>query len=320
MSRYRHNLPQLSADFFLADGGLETTLMFHEGLELPHLSAIAIVHQQQGIEAIRRYCRNYIDIARKHQIGISFDTTTWRASSDWGEMLGYTSDQLAEANRLAVRILEEVRDEHETPNSPIVIAACVGPRGDGYRPEFIMSPNEAQQYHQPQIDTFAETAADYICAMTMTHTGEAIGIVLAAKQANMPVAISFTVETDGRLPTGQPLGEAITEVDDATDRYAAYFMINCAHPTHFADAVSVDEPWLERLRGIRANASRLSHAELDEATELDTGDPVDLASHYAALRAGPLRHVTIMGGCCGTDHRYIEQIALSCLPRLETMS
>jgi S-methylmethionine-dependent homocysteine/selenocysteine methylase len=225
---YRHNLPQLSADFFLADGGLETTLMFHEGLELPHLASIAIVHQQQGIDAIRRYCQNYIDIARKHQVGISFDTTTWRASSDWGEKLGYTPDQLAEANRLAVRILEEVRDEYETPNSPIVIAACIGPRGDGYRPEFIMPPDEAQQYHQPQIDTFAETAADYICAMTMTHAGEAIGVVRAARQAGMPVAISFTVETDGRLPTGQALGEAIIEVEDATNGYAAYFMINCA--------------------------------------------------------------------------------------------
>lgn len=206
MSRYRQKLPQLSADLFLADGGLETTLMFDDGFDLPHFASIVLVHQPKGVGAIRRYCRNYIDVAQRFGVGISFDTATWRASSDWGEKLGYTPDHLAEANRLAVCILEEVRDEYETPGSPIVIAACVGPRGDGYRPEFIMSPDEAQQYHQSQIDTFAETEADYIGAMTMTHTGEAIGIVRAAKQTGMPVVISFTVETDGRLPTGQPLG------------------------------------------------------------------------------------------------------------------
>ncbi len=317
MSRYRNHLPQLSADLFLTDGGLETTLLFDEGFDLPHLAAIVLVNQSEGVEAIRRYCQNYIEVAQRFGVGISFDTATWRASSDWGEKLGCTPDELAEANRLAVRILEEVRDEYESPTSPIVIAACVGPRGDGYRPEFLMSPEEAHEYHQRQIDTFTETAADYVGAMTMTHTGEAIGVVRAAGQAGMPVAISFTVETDGRLPTGQPLGEAITEVDAATGRSAAYFMVNCAHPTHFAEAVSEVAPWTGRLRGIRANASRLSHAELEACTELDTGDPADLASHYAALRAGPLKHVTILGGCCGTDHRHIEQIAAAaCRPSM----
>jgi homocysteine S-methyltransferase len=170
-----------------------------------------------------------------------------------------------------------------------------------------MTAEEAERYHSAQVRTFSETAADMVSALTMTYVEEAVGIARAARAAGMPAAISFTVETDARLPSGQALGEAIEQADAETDGGVAYFMINCAHPTHFADVLEADEPWADRIRGLRANASAKSHAELDEAEELDEGDPVELGAQYRALRPR-LRNLNVVGGCCGTDHRHIAEI------------
>ena len=195
----------------------------------------------------------------------------------------------------------------------MVISGCLGPRGDGYVPDRAMSEQEAKTYHREQVDTFAGTAADMVCAITMNYVEEAVGIARAAQQANMPVAISFTVETNGKLPTGQTLKAAIEQIEEATSGYPCYYMINCAHPTHFEPVLTAGEPWVERIRGLRANASRMSHAELDESPDLDTGNPAELGREYAELKSR-LRQLNVMGGCCGTDGRHIERIATACLP------
>jgi S-methylmethionine-dependent homocysteine/selenocysteine methylase len=146
-----------------------------------------------------------------------------------------------------------------------------------------------------------------VTAITMTNAGEAIGVARATQAVGMPVAISFTVETDGRLPTGQGLTEAIAEVDEATRSAPAYYMINCAHPSHFDGTLQGTGAWLDRIRGLRANASRLSHAELNEAPDLDAGDAEELGrEHGAIVRRRP--RINVLGGCCGTDHRHIERI------------
>jgi S-methylmethionine-dependent homocysteine/selenocysteine methylase len=181
-------------------------------------------------------------------------------------------------------LLEELRGEGENGDPPIVISGCVGPQDDGYNPSELLSAEAAQEYHSTQIGTFADTAADMVTAITMTYSEEAIGVARAAAEAGIPAAISFTVETDGRLPSGQALGEAIEQVDRETGRSPSYYMINCAHPTHFASVLEEGDGWRERIAGLRANASTLSHAELGEAEELDAGDPADLAARYAELR------------------------------------
>ena len=304
-------LPQLSGDrLFLTDGGLETTLIFHLGLELPDFAAFDLLRDDTGAEALRRYYESYIAIAREHGAGIVLDTATWRASRDWGERLGYSPEELAEANRRAVALIEELRALN--PDVPAVLDGVIGPRGDGYVVGETMTPEEAEAYHSEQIGTFAGTAADMVSAITMTYADEAVGIARAAQAAGLPAAISFTVETDGRLPSGQPLGEAIEQVDAETESAPAYFMINCAHPTHFEGVL--EGPWLERVRGIRANASRMSHEELDAAEELDEGDPDELAAQYRALR-DRLPNATVLGGCCGTDDRHVAAIAAACVVR-----
>ena len=295
-----NTLPQLDGELFITDGGMETTLIFHQGLDLPDFAAFSLLDDPAGVEALRDYYRTYLELARRRNVGIVLDTPTWRANRAWGERLGYSEESLAKVNRRAVELLEELREPG------MLISGCIGPRGDGYRSDDTMSADEAEEYHSPQIETFADTSADLISALTLTYADEAVGIVGAALRFGVPVVVSFTVETDGRLPSGQSLGGAIEEVDAATDGGAAYFMVNCAHPTHF-EAVLEPEPWLERLRGIRANASKKSHAELDEAEELDEGDPVELAAAYAELR-GRLPNLNVFGGCCGTDHRHIDAI------------
>jgi homocysteine S-methyltransferase len=314
MTRHRNSLPQLGSSLFLTDGGIETTLIFLEGQELPDFAAFHLLKTPQGEAVLLKCFRPYAELAKRFRTGLVLESATWRANADWGERLGYSKDELAEANRNAIRMLDIIRGEYETPQTPIVISGCIGPRGDGYTPNTAMSAKEAEEYHRAQVETFADTSADLVTAITMNYVEEAIGVASAAKLAAMPVVISFTVETDGNLPTGQPLGDAIAQVDAATEGYPAYFMINCAHPSHFDKVIRGDEPWAARIRGLRANASKMSHAELNEVAELDIGNPDELGQHYAALKKHQLKHLNVMGGCCGTDDRHIEQIAAACVP------
>jgi homocysteine S-methyltransferase len=311
MTKYRQHLPQLDGGLFLTDGGMETTLIFHEKIDLPCFAAFDLLKDQRGVDILLGYYARHAAIARESGAGFILDSATWRANPDWAEKLGYSPRELDVANARAINMLFDLRAAHETATSPMVISGCVGPRGDGYDPGRMMSADEAEAYHAPQVRTFAASEADMVTAMTMTYAEEAIGICRAAHRAGMPVALAFTVETDGRLPTGQTLESAIQMVDEATGRGPAYYMINCAHPTHFADVLASDAGWTDRLRGIRANASRCSHAELDQAPELDDGDPVEFGRQYRDLRRR-FGQLTVLGGCCGTDHRHIEQISRWC--------
>ncbi len=307
MATYRNALPQLSRDIFITDGGIETDLIFHEGLELPNFAAFVLLNDNAGYESLRKYFHRYAALARDYKVGLVFETATWRSNPEWGMRLGYSETALADINRKAVELLCEIRSEYENGKTKIVISGCLGPRGDGYNPRNMMSAEEAQQYHTTQIGTFSTTEADMVTAITMNYVEEAIGITQAAKSFDMPAVISFTVETDGKLPTEETLKDAIRRVDEATGNGPAYYMINCAHPTHFADVLVGGEPWLERIHGIRANASSKSHSELDFSVELDEGNPVELAQQHNTLLER-LKNLNVLGGCCGTDLRHIEEI------------
>jgi S-methylmethionine-dependent homocysteine/selenocysteine methylase len=311
MARYRARLPHLSDRLFLSDGGIETSLIYLDGFELPMFAAFDLFKSEEGRKGLRNYFVRYASIARTHGLGFILESPTWRANPDWASKLGYSLDALARINGEAIALMIDIRNEFETALSPMVISGCLGPRGDGYDPGKKMTASEAEDYHAFQTQIFAGSEADLVTAITMNYVEEAIGIARAAAAAHVPSVISFTLETDGRLPTGQTLESAIGEVDDATDAAPAYYMINCAHPSHFEDVLNGNAAWMDRIHGLRANASKRSHAELDAATELDAGDPRDLGRQYAALRR-KLRKLNVVGGCCGTDHRHIEQIAFSC--------
>ncbi len=314
MAKYRNQLPQLGDHVFLTDSGLETTLIFHVGVDLPEFAAFVLLDDEQWTEWMRAYFLRHMAIAREAGAGFVAEAPTWRANPDWASKLGYDRNALAEANRRAVAMLSELRAGYEAQTgAPFVISGNIGPRDDGYHPSALMGPEEAERYHSEQVSTFAETDADMVSAFTMTHTGESIGITRAAQSLGLPVVISFTVETDGTLPSGMALGAAIAEVDSATGDGPAYYMVNCAHPSHFEAVLDPGQAWVGRIRGIRANASRLSHAELDAAEQLDAGDPEELGADYARLRS-TFPHFSVLGGCCGTDDRHVAAISRACVP------
>lgn len=306
MARYRDKLPQLSGDLFLMDAGIETDLIFNRGIDTPEFAAHTLLPDPKGREELRAYFRDFLSLAEKSKAGLILDTQTWKAHMHWAKDLGASEDELRAANHESVSFISGLRDEFSSNTKPIVLNALVGPRGDAYAPEQEIAANEAEDYHSLQMGWLAQTEVDMVSALTFTQSDEAIGAVRAARAAGLPIVVSFTVETDGNLPTGQSLGAAIRAVDEATDQAAAYFMINCAHPDHFMHILE-DKDWSHRIRGLRCNASRLSHAELDECEVLEDGDPIELAQQYLEMKR-QMPWLSIFGGCCGSDLRHVTQI------------
>jgi S-methylmethionine-dependent homocysteine/selenocysteine methylase len=297
----------LASDVYLTDAGLETDLIYNHGLEIREFAAHTLLPDPKGREAVANYLRPFLSLAQEKQVGFIVDSQTWKAHMFWSNDLGSTEAELRKANDDSVGFIASLRDEFSSNDKAVLLSGTIGPRGDAYAPDAAVAIEEAEEYHSKQIGWLKETAVDMLTALTLTQSSEAIGLVRAAGAAKVPIVISFTVETDGKLPSGQPLGEAIAAVDDATGAGAAYFMVNCVHPDHVSPVLS-DKPWARRIRGLRCNASRKSHAELDESTKLDDGNPTELAAQYRAIKSTmPWLHV--FGGCCGTDIRHVQAIA-----------
>jgi S-methylmethionine-dependent homocysteine/selenocysteine methylase len=307
MPMYRQHLPQLDGGLFLNDAGLETDLIFNHNIDIPEFAAHTLLSDDDGHAALTRYMEGFLSLARDTGSGFVLDTQTWRAQPHFAAALGQTPEELRDANRQAVEFASALRDRFSANAQPIVINGLVGPRGDAYAPEEDIAAEQAERYHVEQLGWLAETDVDMVTALTFTQSEEAIGVVRAAASVDLPIVVSFTVETDGRLPTGQMLGDAITAVDEATGAAAAYFMVNCAHPDHFAQQLA-DAEWACRIHGIRCNASRMSHAELDECEVLDDGDPAELADSYRQIKES-LPWLNVFGGCCGSDLRHVTEIA-----------
>jgi S-methylmethionine-dependent homocysteine/selenocysteine methylase len=307
------SLPQLTAPLSISDGGLETSLIYQHGVDLPDFAAFPLLDSEDGRAALAAYYEPYLDLGRRLGLPVVLDTPTWRANIDWGARLGYDVARLAEVNRRSVGFIRDLATNGAGGPVEHVLNGAVGPRGDGYVVGETMSVSEATDYHGLQTRAFAEAGAEMVTAVTMTYVEEAIGLARAAALAGLPSVISFTVETDGVLPSGEALGDAINRVDDATDGGPAYYMVNCAHPSHFAEQFTPGTDWLARVKAVRANASRASHAELDAATELDRGDVADLTGWYRQLHA-VLPDLRVVGGCCGTDHEHITAITEALVP------
>lgn len=302
--------PGSAEKVFLTDGGLETTLIFLEGWDLPSFAAFDLLKDEAGTRALKDYYLRYLRIAAEHDFNFILETPTWRANPDWVEKVGYNRSATSEINHKAAGLMHDLKKEFSREIDNIFVSGCIGPRGDGYLADSRMTSESAQNYHSEQIFAFAMANVDMVSAITMTYVDEAIGIANAAAKLEIPVVISFTVETDGNLPSGMSLKEAIRIVDRAADSQPIYYMINCAHPTHFADLLisGKEEDWTKRIKGIRANASPKSHAELDELTDLDRGNIDEFRNGHADLnKAFP--QINVYGGCCGTDHEHILEIA-----------
>lgn len=317
MSTRNPLLPPYGKAKFITDGGLETTLIFHDGIDLPHFASFDLLKTQEGCTHISAYYERYLKLATEAKAGFILESPTWRANRDWAQKIGYDEDELAELNRKAIMLMASLRDQYQSDTTPCLISGNIGPRGDGYVPTERMTVNQARAYHAVQIMTFAKSGVDMVSVVTINYPEEAIGIALACRDIDIPCVISFTVETDGNLPSGEMLRDAIEMVDTQTGNYPAYYMINCAHPDHFRNRLEEDGAWKKRICGIRANASRQSHAELDACEHLDDGNPDELGQLYRDL-AGLLPNLAVIGGCCGTDHRHVGAMAKHALTHLHT--
>lgn len=289
---------------FISDGGMETDLIFHEGAEMPLFASFVLLDSPEGREMLRRYAVSYFELAQAASRGFVMGTPTWRANCGWGPKLGLDDAGIRDVNRRAIAFARDLRGAHPWRDH-ILIEGVLGPAGDGYAPDQLLTPTEAARLHSAQLETFAEEGVDIASAFTITHPGEAIGMVNRGRDLGLPLALSFTVETDGRLPTGQDLNSALCEVEAATGGYVYYYGINCAHPEHFCK--QLPSRWLNRIGMVRPNASHRSHAELDEATELDDGDPQQFGVLCADL-AKRLPKLRVVGGCCGSDMRHIRAL------------
>ncbi len=291
----------------LADAGMETYLIYREGIDLPQFASFTALATPEGRAALRRYYEPIIDVAVRDRRTLLLDSATWRASSDWGSLLGYSDSGLDEANAAAVAFVADLRAA-AGPDADIVLGGCIGPRGDGYAATSGMTPAQAADYHAPQVRSLARGGAQFIAGMTLGDANEAAGMMEAARENEIPAVASFTIEMDGRLASGESVASIIAETDRLTDSYATFYLLNCAHPLHLERALASSDPELQRIRGIRSNASMRSHAELDAATDLDDGDPLDLARRCADLVTNYPR-LSVLGGCCGTDARHISAMS-----------
>lgn len=304
MPKYRENLPLLGSDIYACYVGMSTEILYKDGIDLPGFASYPLLSNPKHKNLIRNYYCNLMDLARDQNVGLILDSETWAANRDRGAELGFSPSDLKEFNIEAIKLIAEVREEKG--DFPTVLCGQVGPRGDGYAPADQMSTHEAEDYHSEQIEVYSNTEADLVSGFTLCYPEEASGVVRAAQRFDIPVAIAFTVETDGRLPTGISVKEAIEQVDEESNGGALYYLINCAHPDHFTNIFS-DEPWMKRLRGIVANASRCSHSELDVAEELDEGNPDELGIQIGELRK-QFSHFNILGGCCGSNLQHMKRI------------
>jgi S-methylmethionine-dependent homocysteine/selenocysteine methylase len=297
------NLSWLSAGGYVSDGGLETDLIFNRGVDLPEFASFPLVEDERGRALLRDYYDGYAAVARRVGAGLTLESPTWRANPDWAAKVGYDAAALARVNRAAISFLHQLRESYAGLDDVRIIGA-VGPRGDGYVAGEKTGPDRAAAYHRLQVEAFADAGVDVVAGYTITSPEEGIGIARAARQAGVPVLVGFTVETDGRLPDGTLLREAVAlvEAEEAPDG----FVVNCAHPTHIAPALDEGE-WLDRIVQVNPNASTLSHAELDAAEELDAGDLALLTSSYDGLRER-LPGLAVVGGCCGTDARHVAAL------------
>ena len=303
-------LKQFGKGLWLTDAGLETAMIFLEGIDLPQFAAFTLLDSAEGQEALLRYNTSFLNEAKTLDAGFLLDTVTWRASAGWGQVLGLTPAEIDQVNRTAVAQAKRLQTDRSGNGQQILINGVIGPHGDAYAPDQMLSAEDAENYHRRQVGVLAASGVDLITAMTLSSHDEAIGIARAAQAVNQPVALSFTVETDGLLISGMTLQEAIYRTDEATNGTPIWYGINCAHPDHFRHVLSGD--WVHRIGSVRANASRLSHAELDEALQLDDGNIDELAQDYKKL-LHLLPGLRVVGGCCGTDLRHLAAIGQSCL-------
>ena len=299
--------PQQEGRFYLSEGGTETELMYKYGFELPHFATFPLLENPDAVSRMREMFRSYLEVAAKYKICALMGGLDYRASPDWGELLGYSPGGLAEANIQSIEFLREIADEYASEIPVILIQGLIGPRGDAYERNETITENEAEDYHSVQLETLKKAGVDLALALTFNNIPESIGVARAAAKIGVPLGISLTLDSTSKLSSGQSLVEAITTIDKETDQSPEFYSINCSHPVEYEPAIEPGE-WINRVRGVRPNASKMDKIALCKIGHLEEGDPVELGELCGDL-ARRYPHMDVWGGCCGTWNSHLDEIA-----------
>jgi homocysteine S-methyltransferase len=294
---------------YLTEGGQETEIMYKYGYELPSFALFPLLDNPGAVTELRGMYGRYLDTAARHGFGVVIGALDYRASPDWGSLLGYSSEQLAEMQMRSISFLREVAQPYQARVPALLYAGIVGPRGDAYETNQTITADEAEEYHGAQLATLARAGVDLVEAMTFTSVPEMVGLSRAASLAGLPLSISFTLDNSTRqLPSGPTLKDAIETIDAQTgDDRPAFYGINCSHPLEFMPAIEPG-PWFERVRCLRPNAAMMDKISLCTLGHLESGDPVELGELMGGL-ARQYPHIDMWGGCCGTWETHLDEIA-----------
>ena len=298
--------------FYLTESGTETEIMYKYGFELPHFAMFPLLDNPDAVSTMREIFRSYLEVVAKHGMCALMGGLDYRASPDWGELLGYSPQGLAEANHQSIDFLREIAKEYSSDIPEILIQGLIGPRGDAYERNETITEDEAEDYHSVQLETLKEADVDLALAITFNNIPESIGVARAAAKIGVPLGISLSLDSTSKLNSGPSLAEAIDTIEAETNRSPEFYSINCSHPVEYEPAIEPGD-WIHRVRGVRPNASKMEKIALCQIGHLEDGDPVELGELCGDL-ARRYPHMDIWGGCCGTWNTHLDEIAKNILP------
>jgi S-methylmethionine-dependent homocysteine/selenocysteine methylase len=299
---------QKPGTLYLTEGGQETELMYRFGHELPQFALFPMLDKPEAAAALSGMYRRYLDTVARHGFSALMGGLDYRASPDWGGLLGYSASGLAEMQLRSIDFLRTAAKPYAGQIAHVLITGLIGPRGDAYQLNRTITAAEAEDYHAAQIATLRQAGVDLVSAMTFNSVAEAVGVARAAKRAGLPLCVHFTLDSTSRLASGPSVREAIEAVDaEAGDARPDFYGINCSHPLEFEPAI---EPgaWFRRVRSLRPNAAAMDKISLCKLGHLEDGDPAELGRQMGAL-AKRHPHLDVWGGCCGTWETHLDEIA-----------
>lgn len=309
---------QTAGHYYMCEGGTETEVMYKHGFSFPHFAVFELLKDTKAVAALKRMYQDYFEVVAKHNMSALVGGLDYRASPDWGALLGYSAEGLADINHQSIEFLRNIAVDYSNNIENILIQGLIGPRGDAYETNHSITEAEAQDYHSVQLQTLKSANVDLATAMTFNNVPESIGVARAAVEADVPLCISLSLDGSSNLNSGPSLAEAITTIDAATDSSVAFFMINCVHPLEYEPALA-DEQWITRIRGVRPNASVMDKLSLCTIGHLEAGNPTELGKQMGDLMQR-YPHMDICGGCCGTWDTHLDQIAEDVLQKTEPSS
>ncbi|HEY8592653.1 MAG TPA: homocysteine S-methyltransferase family protein [Sphingomicrobium sp.] len=300
--------PFLSGLRYLAEGGQETELMYGHGFELPKFALFPLLDDAAAVVQLKAMYEAVLQVAVRHRMSVMLGGLDYRASPDWAGLLGIDAVRLADYQHRSVAFLREVAEPYLEKLPHILVSGIVGPQGDAYERNQTVTASSAEAYHGTQMDNLASAGVDLVQAMTFTSSHEAIGVIRAAQARELPIVVSFMTDSPDEPGGQRSFRQTIEDVDRATDSYALFYGINCAHPREFEPLLRDQGEWLNRIGLLRPNASAKDKVELCQIGHLERGDARELAQLMGVL-AARLPNVRVLGGCCGTWDEHLDLIA-----------